>query len=93
MAASEKLQCDLASLLPLSEEEGSEQDQASADLLLPGPVKLEDLDIIELPPRETPVADIAGLENLTSDETCSDLVSAFANDAASEPVSLDDFMM
>lgn len=96
--AAEKLHCDLASLLPLTE--GGEQDPNGDLALLPSRVKMEDLDEIELPPSEdaqggtklvNPAVNF--MDNLTSDETCSDLVSTFVNDVVTDPVSLDDFMI
>jgi len=99
VAATEKLQCDLEELLPLTEGLGAATNEEIT--LLPAPVKLEDLDIIEMPPSDKAQGEISaidtnetfpGLETLTSDETCSDLVSTFANDAVSGPVSLDDFL-
>lgn len=91
----EKLQCDLASLLP------EVQEDSNAKLnLFPNQVKLEDLEDIELPPANEkheanlaiPADNFPGLiDGLTSEETCSDLVSTFVSDAGSGPVSLDDY--
>jgi len=99
VAATAKLQRDLEELLPLTN--GSGQPTNAEITILPAPVKLEDLDIIEMPPSEKAQGEtlaintnetFPGLETLTSDETCSDLVSTFANDAVSDPVSLEDFL-
>jgi len=91
-------------LLPLADEPEHDDDDDDADAsfgLLDGRVKSEALDELEMPPSEDkPTAannssedNLQGLwmESLNSGETCSDLVSTFANDAT-DPVSLDDFM-
>ena len=97
----ERLTCELASLLPHNGL--TTQDEQDKDLNLCAPlIKVEqklDHDI-EMPPfigTETDLADTVKfpglMESLVSDETCSDLVSTFVNDAALDaPVSFEDFL-
>jgi len=97
--SAEKLHCDLSSLLPLPAE--SDQDMNVDLALLPTSMALYDIELprneesysTNLDAPEKPESFQGLMDNFTSEETCSDLVSTFVSDAVSDPVSLDDFII